>query len=362
MVIEYLELANYRNYENLSIQFDPVTNIIYGQNAQGKTNILESIYVGSTAKSHRGSKDRELIRFNEDEAHIKMMVRKKDVPYRIDVHLKKSKTKGIAINGMPIRKASELFGIVNVIFFSPEDLNIIKNGPAERRKFIDMELCQLDKVYVHNLLSYNKVLNHRNKVLKEAAFHPKELEMLDVWDMQLSDYGYKIIKRREEFIEQVNEIIRVIHRNLSSQKEQLDLCYEASVKKEELEQSLRMNRERDLKLKTTSVGPHRDDMKFMINDIDARKYGSQGQQRTCALSLKLAEIELVKQLIHDTPILLLDDVLSELDSSRQNHLLQAIGEIQTLITCTGLDEFVQNQFQIHKVFHVKDATASEMKS
>ena len=176
MYIKSLELNNYRNYDNLSIEFERGTNILYGNNAQGKTNILESIYVASTTKSHRGSKDREIINFEKDEAHIKATVMKKDVPIRIDIHLKKNKSKGIAINGIPIRKASELFGVLNVVFFSPEDLNIIKNGPAERRRFIDLELCQLDKIYVHNLVNYNKIVNQRDKLLRDLGFnYDKEL-------------------------------------------------------------------------------------------------------------------------------------------------------------------------------------------
>ena len=185
MIIESIELKNYRNYIELHMDFSPGTNILYGDNAQGKTNILEAVYVCSTTKSHRGSKDREMIHFEEDESHIKLKVIKSDVPYRIDMHLKKNKPRGIAINGIPIRRASELFGIVNVVFFSPEDLNIIKNGPSERRRFLDLELCQLNKLYVHNLVQYNKVLLQRNKLLKELYFRPEYEETLDIWDLQL---------------------------------------------------------------------------------------------------------------------------------------------------------------------------------
>ena len=179
MNIRSIELKNFRNYENLEISFDEGTNILFGDNAQGKTNILEAAYMSGTTKSHKGSRDREMIRFQNDESHIKLTVRKRDVPYRIDMHLKKNKAKGVAINGIPIRRASELFGIVNVVFFSPEDLNLIKNGPAERRKFIDLELCQLNKLYVHSLVSYNRVLLQRNKLLKELFFHPEYEETLD---------------------------------------------------------------------------------------------------------------------------------------------------------------------------------------
>lgn len=170
MIVESLKLQNYRNYEYLNMNFDEKINIIYGDNAQGKTNILESMYVCATSKSHRGSKDREIIRFDNDESHIKVNVKKNDMNYRIDMHLKKNKPKGIAVNGIPIKRAVELFGILNIVFFSPEDLNIIKNGPSERRRFIDMELSQLDKIYLDCLINYNKVVNQRNSLLKEYAF------------------------------------------------------------------------------------------------------------------------------------------------------------------------------------------------
>lgn len=358
MIIESLELKNYRNYDELHMQFSPGTNILYGNNAQGKTNVLESIYVCSTTKSHRGSKDREMIHFGADESHIKMTVRKNDVPYRIDMHLKKNKTKGVAINGIPIRKASELFGIVNVVFFSPEDLNLIKNGPAERRKFIDLELCQLNKLYVHSLVSYNRILMQRNKLLKELFFHPEYEETLDVWDIQLAQYGCEIIKYRKEFIAQLNEIIYDIHLKLSGGREQLKIVYDPNTSEELLEDEIRRSRQQDMKQKTTLVGPHRDDIGFFMGDIDIRKFGSQGQQRTAALSLKLAEIELVKKLVKDYPILLLDDVLSELDGSRQNELLAAIQHIQTMITCTGLEDFVNNRFKIDKLYHVVEGAVT----
>lgn len=359
MIIESIELKNYRNYDELHMEFSAGTNILYGNNAQGKTNILEAVYVCCTTKSHRGSKDREMIHFHEDESHIKLNIRKNDVPYRIDMHLKKNKAKGVAINGIPIRKASELFGIVNVVFFSPEDLNLIKNGPAERRKFIDIELCQLNKLYVHSLVSYNRILMQRNKLLKDLFFHPEYEETLDVWDMQLVQYGREIIRYRQEFIEQLNDIIKDIHRNLSGEKEYLKIVYDPNALAEKLEQEIKRSRPQDLKQKTTLVGPHRDDIGFYIDDIDIRKFGSQGQQRTAALSLKLAEIELVKKLVRDYPILLLDDVLSELDGERQNHLLSAINHIQTMITCTGLEDFVNNRFQIDKLFRVVDGTVAD---
>lgn len=359
MIVESIRLEKFRNYKSLKLKFDPGTNIFYGDNAQGKTNILESVYLCGTTKSHKGSKDREVIQFEEEESHIRMKLIRSDTPVKIDMHLKKNKTKGIAINGVPIRKASELFGIANFVFFSPEDLNIIKNGPSERRHFIDMELCQLNKVYLYHLSNYNKVVNQRNKLLKDIYFRPDFMDTLDIWDMQMVEYGKKIIEERKAFIQRLNGIIYEIHQHLTGNKEELFISYEENVKAEDFEVILKRNRERDIKMKMSMTGPHRDDICFKIKDVDIRKFGSQGQQRTAALSLKLSEIELVKQEIGDTPILLLDDVLSELDSNRQKYLLDSIHNIQTLITCTGLDDFVENQFKINKVFHVIDGKVFE---
>ena len=358
MVVKSLDLKNFRNYHELHIDFDPFTNIFYGNNAQGKTNILESVYLGGTTKSHKGSKDRDMITFTEEESHIRMLVQKKNLTRRIDMHLKKNKTKGIAVDGIPIKKASELFGIVNLVFFSPEDLNIIKNGPSERRRFIDLELCQLDKIYFHNLSNYNKILIQRNKLLKDITFHPEWMDTLEIWDMQLAGYGSKIIKRRHSFVEQLGEIAGDIHENLTGGREHLSLLYEPDCPADALYEQLKKNRDKDIRYKMTSQGPHRDDLCMQVKDVDIRKFGSQGQQRTSALTLKLSEIELVKRVIHDTPVLLLDDVLSELDSSRQNYLLNSIHDIQTLITCTGLDEFISNRFTINRIFRVEEGTVT----
>lgn len=360
MIIKSLELADYRNYESLKMQFDRGTNILYGDNAQGKTNILEAIYVAATTKSHKGSKDKEIVNFDKDEAHIRTYIEKDNVETRVDMHLRKSKSKGIAVDGQKIKKAADLLGLCNVVFFSPEDLGIIKNGPAERRRFIDIELCQLDNIYLYNLNNYNKIVNQRNKLLKDMYMNPDLKETLNIWDMQLVSYGTKIIERRKIFVEQLNGIIFDIHKKLSGDKEELHIVYEPNVNVEDFEKNMRYSRDRDIKAKMTTVGPHRDDFSVYAGNIDIRKFGSQGQQRTAALSLKLSEIELVKRITKDNPILLLDDVLSELDSNRQNYLLNSIGEIQTIITCTGLEEFVNNRFEINRVFQVKDGIVTLM--
>ena len=291
MIIESIELKDFRNYEELLLHLDKGINILYGDNAQGKTNVLEALYVGCTSKSHKSVKDRELIRFSMEEAHLKLNLLKRDVPYRIDMHIKKNKSKGIALNGVPIRRASQLFGIANVVFFSPEDLYIIKNGPSERRKFMDMELCQLDKLYVHHLISYNRVLSQRNKLLKELVPETEGMTMLEIYDEQLEKYGVELIRIREGFIRKLNEVVQEIHERLTDGRERLTVVY-----------------------------------------MEAET--------------------------GDTPLLLLDDVLSELDRTRQNMLLSSIKNIQAVITCTGLDDFINNRFHIDKIFKVQNGTVT----
>ena len=342
MYIENLALQNYRNYARAEITFSDGINILYGDNAQGKTNILEAIYLIGTTKSHRGSKDREIIRFDADESHIRAEIKKDGMHRRIDMHLKKSKSKGIAIDMVPIRRSSELLGTMNMVFFSPEDLSIIKNSPAERRNFMDMELCQLDKIYVSLLANYKKVLDQRNNLLRQISFDKSKMDMLPVWDDQL-----------------INEIIPDIHSNLTSGKEHLCLVYEKNAEEESFASMLAEKQEMDLRYQTTQTGPHRDDIAFLIDGMDVRKFGSQGQQRTVALSLKLAEIELVKRVINDNPILLLDDVMSELDRSRQDALLESIQGIQTILTCTGYDDFIKERLAIDKVYKIVAGTIQE---
>lgn len=356
MIIKSLELSNFRNYDFLNLTFDRGTNILYGDNAQGKTNILEAVYVSATTKSHKGSKDKDMIQFENEEAHIRTYLEKEDLEYKVDMHLRSSRSKGIAINNQKIKKASQLMGLLNIVFFSPEDLAIIKNGPDKRRRFVDMELCQLDPVYLYNLNHYNKIVNQRNKLLKDIFFDPQLQDTLSIWDEQLVLFGSRIIERRKLFTKQLNEIIYDIHKKLSGGKEELKIIYEPDTEIEEFADRCERGRERDRKLKQTCTGPHRDDFSFTAGKIDIRKFGSQGQQRTAALSLKLAEIELVKKISGDTPVLLLDDVLSELDGSRQNYLLNSIGDIQTIITCTGLDDFINNRFEINKIYRVSNGT------
>ena len=349
MYVESLALKNFRNYEKLDIRFSDSINIIHGDNAQGKTNILEAIFMAATTKSHRNSKDRDIIRFGEEESHIRLNLKKRDVGHRIDMHLRKSKPKGVAIDGIPIKRSTELFGLINIIMFSPEDLSVIKNGPGERRRFMDMEICQLSRIYYSNLLKFNKVLDQRNNLLKQIYFKPKMESTLDVWDEQLVDVGRSIISERSNFINMINDIIRDIHSGITSDNEKIEIKYEPNVDKDSFLQVLKDKRKLDIKNSITMTGPQRDDFGVFINGNDVRVFGSQGQQRTAALSLKMAEIQLVKRIINDNPILLLDDVMSELDEKRRNALLENISDIQTLITCTGYDDFIRQRINVDKL-------------
>lgn len=352
MYIKSIRLNNFRNYKTLDLVLDQKTNIFYGDNAQGKTNILEAVYMCSTSRSHRGSRDREMILFGQNESHIRLEIVSAGMDRTIDMHLRKEKTKGVAVDGIPIRKVKDLLGIVHVVFFSPEDLQLIKEGPSERRKFLDSELCQLNPVYFSSLSDYHKVLNQRNQLLKDLPFHPSLEPTLEIWNQQLVQYGSRVIETRNSFLSQISEIISEIHWKISGERERLQLTYEPDVSISEFEKKLIQNQSRDMKMKTTTTGPHRDDFRIEANHIDLRTFGSQGQQRTAALSLKLSEIHLIRNKTQQSPVLLLDDVLSELDRGRQNLLLENIDGIQTMITCTGIDDFVSSHFQMNKVFHV----------
>lgn len=361
MIIKSLALDNFRNYENLEMDFSPDLNILFGDNAQGKTNVLEALYVCGTTKSHKGSKDRELIRIGEEEAHIRMMVEREGIEHKIDMHLKKNRSKGVAIDGVPIHRSGELFGLIHIVFFSPEDLNMIKEGPGERRRFLDMELSQMDKVYLHHLSKYNKILLQRNNLLKQLSFEKELIDTLSIWDEQLVNYGSYLIRERAKFIEELNSIIGGIHQKLTGGREEIHLIYEPNVSADSFMDKLVKGRDRDLYQKTTLTGPQRDDISFIVNDRDIRKFGSQGQQRTAALSLKLAEIELVKQVRKENPILLLDDVLSELDRNRQNYLMESIDGIQTVLTCTGLEEMIEKKKELYRIYEVKNGTVEQLR-
>jgi len=353
MYIDRLQLLDFRNYNQLDITFSKGMNLVYGENAQGKTNILESIFLCSTGKSHRTSNDKELIGFGKDEAKILVDIKKNIADYEIAFHLHKREKKKVLVNGLTITKMGELLGHVHVVMFSPEDLGLIKKGPQDRRRFMDIELCQLYPRYFYDLTQYNKVLKQRNELLKEIKYNPSLQETLFAWDDQLVQLGSRIIEKRKIFIDKLKVITKKIHFSITSGKEEFKVSYELDVRIDDYYHRLQQAIEKDIQRGYTSVGPHRDDLSLMIGNLDLRVYGSQGQQRCGALSLKLAELEFVKQEIGEYPILLLDDVMSELDPQRQNDLLKHVNGVQTIVTGTSIDMFYLEQLKEVKLFKIE---------
>lgn len=356
MYIKKIQMLNYRNYKSLNIDLGKNVNVFMGDNAQGKTNILEAIYYCAFAKSHRTSKDKELISWNEDKAYISVLVGKDRLDKTIDINILKDGKKAIRINKIKASKIGELFGNFNVVMFSPEDLRIIKDSPSIRRKFIDMELCQLDSKYYYNLVQYNKVLNERNIILKNRKI---DKNIIDIYDIQLANFGNNIIKKRLYYINKLNLYGRNIHKEISSGKENIEFKYISTVKDfENIEDNfytlLKKNREKDIDKGITSIGPHRDDFTVFINGIDTKSFGSQGQQRSAVLTMKFSSLKIIKELTSEYPVLLLDDVLSELDFNRKKYILSTIGDIQTIITCTGIEDLTSYLDKKSKVFKVKD--------
>ncbi|KOA20313.1 DNA replication and repair protein RecF [Clostridium homopropionicum DSM 5847] len=358
MYIKSLNLLNFRNYNNLSIQLNKGINIFTGDNAQGKTNILESIYYCSIGKSHRTSKDKELIKWGADEAYISTYISKERLDKKIDIKIFKEGKKGININSIKLNSISDLMGVFNVVIFSPEDLKIVKESPAFRRKFIDIELCKLNKKYYYTLVQYNKVLNERNFALRKWE---NDKNILDIYDSQISKFASLIIKERLNYIKKLNDQGKIIHKKITSNNEFIDFEYITEVKdfdniENDFIKLLRENRRKDLEKGITSIGPHRDDFSIFINNIDTRKFGSQGQQRTAVLSTKFASLEIIKEEIGEYPVLLLDDVLSELDLKRQKYILNSIKKVQTIITCTGIFDIKDYLDEDINMYYVKNGT------
>ncbi|MCL2388304.1 MAG: DNA replication/repair protein RecF, partial [Defluviitaleaceae bacterium] len=317
-------------------------NIIHGNNAQGKTNFLEAVYFCAFGRSLRARTDGELIKWNEKNAHLRLETERAGITSTLDARLEnmgKKTAKSISIDFITVKHMKDLFGRLLVVMFSPEDLRLIKAGPAERRRFMDMEICQLSPVYYADLKEYHRALKQRNALLKILQKDKSQRESLSIWDDQLLNYGKRIIKTRTAFVKKASELASEIHKNITQNTETLNLEYKPSVTSETYEKALAKSHDRDIIRGTTGDGIHTDDIEFTINGISARHFGSQGQQRTAALSAKLAEIEIIKQSTHETPILLLDDVLSELDQHRQTYLLDQIKNLQTIVTCTGIDIF-----------------------
>jgi len=343
MWVRELSLENFRNFERLRVGLENGVNIVYGDNANGKTNFIEAIYFCATGRSQRANHDKELIRFGSHEAHLKAAVASDLSTNHIDVHLfREGKKKGIAIDHIPIKKLSQLFGLLLVVIFTPEDLRIIKAGPGERRAFMDLELCQLNGVYYHALRQYYQALKQRNNLLKGILKDRSKQETLELWNAPLCQYGTQVMAHRAAFVEAIGDIAAKVHLDITGGREKLTLMYRPQVSdSDQYEEKLHRSTDRDIALGNTSVGIHKDDMAFAIDGNDVRTYGSQGQQRTAALSVKLAEIELIKSRMRHTPVLLLDDVLSELDESRQRFLFKHIGDMQTVLTCTGVEDVLK---------------------
>jgi len=341
MKVTKLELKNYRNYENLNIFLNDGLNVIIGKNAQGKTNLLESIFLCSIGKSIRTTKDRDLIKWGQEMAKISLSFNKKQLNRKIDFFIFKNQSKAIKINGMLIHRIGELMGEFNSVYFSPDELRLVKSSPDERRRYMDISLSQFDKKYFYTLNKYNKILTQRNKLLKTGGKNIPET--VGIWNEGLSKCGSYIIIQRIKFIEKINSYIKKIHLYLTDDNENLEISYsgltgaDINLTEDQLIKSLEKNIEKDISLGYTSTGPHRDDLKIISNNIDVRSFGSQGQQRTCALSLKLSEMEFFNENFGTYPVLLLDDVLSELDKNRKEKLLKYISKFQTILTTTEFD-------------------------
>ncbi|AZV55133.1 DNA replication/repair protein RecF [Clostridium sp. AWRP] len=359
MYIKYLKLINFRNYKELEVEFDKNLNVFIGDNAQGKTNILESIYYCSIGKSPRTNKDKELINWDGKYAYIKAGVYSSSHNLndkKIEIKIFKEGKKGININSIRVNKLSELMGIFNVVMFSPEDLKIIKESPSFRRKFLDIELCKFSKRYYYNLVQYNKVLSERNLLLRKRSSSDRDI--LDIYDIQLSKYGAVIIDLRNKYINKLSKMGKIIHEDITSQTEKIEFKYVTSITdldniQNSLFKVLETNRQRDIEKGITLYGPHRDDFVTSINGINVRSFGSQGQQRTSVLTMKFASLEIIKEITGEYPVLLLDDVLSELDANRQKYILNSINEIQTFITGTGIGNIKKNVKKGNQIFIVK---------
>lgn len=358
MKIKEVSLTGFRNLKELHLELNQGINIFYGDNAQGKTNFLEALYFCGMGRSHRTKNDSQLIAFDAKESHIRLFLEKKKRQERIDVHLKKEEKKGIAVNGIPIKRLGDLYGTLYLVIFSPEDLNIIKEGPSERRKFMDMELCQLSHIYYYDLQQYYRILKQRNHLLKQLQKNPYGKDSLTVWDEQLLQYGKRIMSARKRFVITLNDISGNILEDLTGGKDVLQVEYLPNVDEVDFEMRLKKNSERDIYMGSTQVGPHKDDISFLVNGKEVKTYGSQGQQRTAALAAKLAEIVLIREETGYDPVLLLDDVLSELDEHRQAFLMERVKGLQAIFTCTGIEDAIMKYLPEATLFLVNQGGIS----
>lgn len=328
MYINKIKLQNFRNYNEQEIELNKKINIFYGNNAQGKTNILEAIFLASFGKSFRTTKDKEMIKLDKDFSKINIEFQRKNIDGKIDITIADKKT--ILVNGIKIKKLSQLLGKINIVIFTPDDMEILKDGPAKRRKFLDIMISQVRPNYIHILNNYLKTLEQRNNYLKQYSINE---DMLDIWDEKIIEYGYQIYQYRNEFIEKIKSKIGKIHSKIADEKIEIKYITDCS-NKEKFKEKLQKNLSIDKIKKYTSVGCHRDDFKVFINDKEVNIYGSQGQSRTAILSLKLSELEVIHDEIGEYPVLLLDDFMSELDETRITNFLKNVDDIQVIITCT----------------------------
>lgn len=360
MRIKSLYLENFRNYDRQTFVFSEGLNVICGANGAGKTNALESVFVLSLFRSPRTAKEKELVRFESDHAKVKAVVEKKYGSGTIDLFIDAAGKKKALVGGLPIKRAAELVGVLGTVMFSPDEMRLVKETPAERRRFLDIGLSQQQRAYFVALMRYNKVLKQKNNFLKECFGDLHADDMLSVWDVQLAEYGASIAARRKKYVSILDKEAAVVHARLSDDKEKLSLGYECAAEgqsedeiKTELLAALEKSREKDKKLGFCTVGPHRDDIAISINGLDGRKFASQGQQRSVALAMKLAEAEIYKKEKGEYPVLLLDDVLSELDAGRQKKLIELTEGMQTILTCTEFSLPVQA-----KKFLIKDGVVT----
>lgn len=366
MFLKKLILSHYRNYDSFELSTSAAVNIFVGPNAQGKTNLLESIFVLALTKSHRTNQDKELIQWDADEAELYGEVDKKYGPCKLQLHISRQGKKA-KLNGLEQRKLSGFVGALNVVMFAPEDLEIVKGAPGIRRRFLDMEIGQVYPSYLYDTAQFQKVLVQRNNFLKQSgpAANPSQTALLEVWNEQLARYGVKMMKKRQSFIEKLQGWAERIHSGITNGQERLEIAYKPSgdfdMREDEaiLTQRFMVKlsdiRDQEFRRGTTLVGPHRDDMLFYINGKEAHVFGSQGQQRTTALSVKLAELELICEEVGEYPILLLDDVLSELDQYRQTQLIETMqSKVQTFITTTGIESVNFNRIGDAAIFQVRN--------
>ena len=348
MLITNLKIKNFRNYEDLNLKLNKNINIFYGNNAQGKTNIIESIFLCAIGKSFRSNKDKEMIKFNEDFLNIEINYEKSDRDGKIKIDI--SDKKDIYLNGIKAKKLSELIGKINIVLFTPDDINILKDGPKMRRRFLDIMISQLRPNYIYYLNMYAKTLEQRNIYLKQIKFENKNPEILDVWDLKLAEFGEKIFNYRKEFIEKIKNKINLIHKNITNNNEEIKIEYISDFNnKENFYSSLKENKKIDIMRGATTKGVHRDDFIIYLNNNNVSVYGSQGQNRTAILSLKMSELNVVHDEIGENPILLLDDFMSELDEKRRTNFLNNIKDTQVLITCTDKFELEKNNFNVYNV-------------